>query len=115
MTVEEIQAKKAAILTYIGRGMDFDRSCALAKVPKEIAKELEADTEFQAYCSEQETLLEFTLLEKVTDMGIKRGPMETSIESRWLLERINPKRWARGGAAGESSAGYAVPEAYRNV
>lgn len=94
-----MQSKRQLILEYAKLGMEFDRAALLAECSLQEQEELEKDDGFQRSLKACNALVERDLLKELSDVKRINVACGNSTEVRWMLERLNRKRWGGGGSS----------------
>lgn len=90
--------KRVIILEQLKLGMAFDTAVYVAECTVEEIEELTKDNQFQARVEASKAILERDLLQSLHKAMEMNAAYGNSTEVRWMLERVNPKRWSTGGA-----------------
>jgi len=90
--------KRRTVLELMKLGMEFDRAAIIAECDVAEIEILRNDTAFQAHVKACSAILERDLLKSLNEIRVMNAATGNSTEVRWMLERINPKRWDKSGA-----------------
>jgi hypothetical protein len=90
---DRMQEKFEHMKRALRLGMSAESAMIVAGITSEEAKELEDNKEFRAKCEFIRVAHEQSLLERMSSIMDLNTETGNSTEVRWMLERINPKRW----------------------
>lgn len=86
--------KKQVVKEMVKLGMDFEEAAIIAECSFDEIEKLREDTEFQRELEAYTAILERDLLKLLHEAAQFNAAQGNTTELRWLLERINPRRWS---------------------
>jgi len=86
--------KRSVVKEMVKLGMDFEEAALLAECSFDEIEELRNDDNFQRELVAYTAILERDLLKLLHTAAQVNAAEGNTTELRWLLERINPKRWS---------------------
>ena len=96
------------IITFIKLGMSLERACLAIGLSEEDEQKFTEDPEFQREIEQTYACLERDLLERHAEAAKVQENKGGTHAAEWMLERINPKRWAKSTTI--VGPGNSVPE-----